>query len=89
MTVRHIQFFVCMKVVGRSNSGDHKVETVFPQPDDFFLATYATMVLAVSAWALTNSKAILDDPSEIARGDPQCPFSAKLRGHSVLLLIWS
>jgi hypothetical protein len=78
-----------MKVVRRSNSGDHKVKTVFAQPDDFFLATYATVIFAVSAWALADSKPILDDPSEIARGDPQCPFSAKLRGHSVLLLIWS
>lgn len=60
---------------------------VFAQPDNFFLTTNSTVVLAVTAGTLANGEAILDDPREIAGSDSQCPFSAKLRGHSVLLRV--
>jgi hypothetical protein len=85
MAIRHVEFFVCVQVVGRSNDGDNEVEMVLAQPDDFFLATNAAMVVAVSPWSLTNGKAILDDPGEITRGNSKGPFSAKFRGHSGLL----
>ncbi len=74
-----------MQVVWCRDDGDDKVEVVFAQPDDFFLATNATVVLAVPAGTFANGEAVFDDPREITGGDSQCPFSAKLRGHSVLL----
>jgi hypothetical protein len=81
----HIEFFIGVQVVRRSNDGNNKVEMVLAQPDDFFLATNATVIIAVSPWSLTNGKAVLDDPCEITRGNSKGPFSAKFRGHSGLL----
>jgi len=60
---------------------------VLAQPDDFFLAAYSAVVFAVTTRALTDGEAVFDDPREIAGSDSQCPFSAKLRGHSVLLRV--
>ena len=76
-----------MQVVWRSNDGDDEIKMVLTQPDDFFLATDTAVVFAVTAGAFTNGEAVLDDPREIAGSDSQCPFSAKLRGHSVLLRV--
>jgi hypothetical protein len=85
MVVGHIEFFVCVQVVRRSNDGDNEVEMVLAKPDDLFLTTNAAMVVAISPWSLTDGKAILDDPCEITRGNSKGPFSAKFRGHSGLL----
>ena len=71
----------------RSDDGDDQVKMVFAQPDDFFLTTNAAVILAVTAGTLTDGEAVLDDPREITGSDSQCPFSAKLRGHSVLLRV--
>ncbi|MEY3806059.1 MAG: hypothetical protein RIR69_871 [Actinomycetota bacterium] len=87
MAIGHVQLFVSMKVVGRSNYRDDQIETVLAQPDDFFLASDSSVILAVAAGALADGELVFDDPGEIPRGDPQRPFSAKLRGHSVLLLV--
>jgi hypothetical protein len=42
---------------------------VFAQPDDFFLPTDATVIVAVSAGPFANGEAVFDDPSEVSRGD--------------------
>ena len=58
-----------MQVVWRSDDGHDKIEMVFAQPDDFFLPTDATVIVAVSAGPFANGEAVLDDPSEVSRGD--------------------
>ena len=59
-----------MQVVWRSDDGDNNIEMVFAQPDDFFLPTDTAVIVAVSAGTLANGEAVLDDPSEVSRGNP-------------------
>ena len=81
VAIGQVEFFVAVQVVRRTDDGKHAGEVIFTQPDDFFLATYATMVDAVPAWAFANSETIFNDPCEVPGLYTQSPFSSKLRWH--------
>ena len=76
MAVGHREFVVVVQVVRCRDDADETPEPVLLQPDDLFLATDATVVVAVAARALAHGELVFHDPGEVAGCDAEGPLPA-------------
>ena len=86
MPVRDSDFFVGLQVVRCAADADDAMKIVFPQPDDFFLASYFAVAGSDTARPLADGELVLDDPDEVARLDTECPLAAQFLRHRVTML---
>lgn len=75
------QLVVVVQIMGCRNDADQTSEVVFPDPDDLFLSSDASMIVPVSTRPFTYRQPILENPCEVPGSDSQSPFSSQLRWH--------